>query len=495
MKKFFAVLLAAMLVLTAIPVGAETRSASQRTQKLDLTAVTSATSNAAEGWAYDPTGDSGNPLLTLTDYGTEAAHSAPVLVPANTRIIVNGDCYIDNACMGETCDVLSGSYDGYLKLEGSGTLNLYALEYHGRGISVPTGGENDNSEFLYINDITVNIYSQERTNNTAASIKEGIFANHAIEFHNAEINIHNGTKAIWMQGITPIGGVNEENCNECLIDNTDINIDLNSTTNLWNNADGIHIVFGRLRITGDSHVVINAGTNSIYSYLSCVIESGSLEVVSTPASTAAALCYVGHLVVGSDVESVYLTATRYAGAKVLQVRNSGMSSLGEGLEMVIGTFADGNFTTAADPDHNNMPTLKILPGAPSEGHTVTFYGLDGVVLDTQTVADGETATAPEAPAVVNNDNGTWLYYGWDQDFSNVTGDMEIHAVYVLLGDTDLDGTVSMPDALIAMRAAMGIIECSGQQILAGDVDFNGEIDTADALMIMRYAMSIIDSLI
>ncbi len=124
MKKFFAVLLAAMLVIAAIPASAETKAASQRTEKLDLTTVTSAVSNSAEGWAYNPTGDSGNPLLTLTNYGTEAAHSAPVLVPANTKIIVNGDCYLDNACMGEACDVLSGSYDGYLKIEGLSLIHI-----------------------------------------------------------------------------------------------------------------------------------------------------------------------------------------------------------------------------------------------------------------------------------------------------------------------------------------------------------------------------------
>ena len=494
MKKLVSVFLAVLMLCTMSPVQAAARSASQRTEKLDLTAVTSAASNAAEGWAYDPTGDGGNPILTLTNYGTADAHSAPVLVPANTKVIVNGDCYLDNACMGETCDVLSGCCDGYLKLEGTGTLNIYAIENHGRGISVPTGGENDNSEFLYINDITVNIHSKERTNNTASAIKEGIFANHAIEFHNATINIYDGTKAIWMQGVTPIGGVNEENCNECLIDNTNISINLNSANNLWNNADGIHVVFGRIRITGSSHVTINAGTNSIYSYLSCVIESGTLEVVSTPISTAQALCYVGSLKIGAGVESVYLTTTKFPASKVLQLRNSGQSELAEGPELVIGTFADGNFATAPNPDNNNLPALKIQGGDPSAEHTVSFYGIDGELIEEVTVGHGQAATAPQAPSVVNNESGTWLFYGWDQDFSHVNTDMEVHAEYVLLGDTDLNGEVNMQDALLAMRGAMGIGTFSAKQILAGDVNSSGALDSTDALYIMRYAMDIIDSL-
>lgn len=80
MKKFFAILTAIVLLCTAIPVSVSAepvRAAAQRTEKLDLTAVTEATANEAEGWSFDPTGDDGNPLLVLTDYGTESAHSAP----------------------------------------------------------------------------------------------------------------------------------------------------------------------------------------------------------------------------------------------------------------------------------------------------------------------------------------------------------------------------------------------------------------------------------
>ena len=489
MKKLVSVFLAVLMLCTMSPVQAAARSASQRTEKLDLTAVTSAASNAAEGWAYDPTGDGGNPILTLTNYGTADAHSAPVLVPANTKVIVNGDCYLDNACMGETCDVLSGCCDGYLKLEGTGTLNIYAIENHGRGISVPTGGENDNSEFLYINDITVNIHSKERTNNTASVIKEGIFANHAIEFHNATINIYDGTKAIWMQGVTPIGGVNEENCNECLIDNTNISINLNSANNLWNNADGIHVVFGRIRITGSSHVTINAGTNSIYSYLSCVIESGTLEVVSTPISTAQALCYVGSLKIGAGVESVYLTTTKFPASKVLQLRNSGQSELAEGPELVIGTFADGNFATAPNPDNNNLPALKIQGGDPSAEHTVSFYGYDGALIEAVQVEDEQAAAAPDVPKYVTGEHGPMVFYGWDADFSNVTEDMDVHALYTLRGDIDFDGEVTASDALLAMRYAMSIITLEPRQIAAGDMDSNDAVEASDAILIMRYVIS------
>ena len=490
MKRSFALMIAALVLLTALPALAVDFHAAARTEKLDMTGVTEPMSNASEGWAYDPTGREGQPLLTLTNYGSESEHSAPILVPANTTIVVNGDNYIDNACMGADCDVLSGSYDGFLRIEGTGSLNLYALSYYGRGISVPTGGANDNTEFLYIDGTTINVYSQERTNNTASKIKEGIYANHGAEIRNAVINIHDGVKAIALQGITPIGGVNEDNCDELLIDNSVINISMPSANNLWNYATGIYYTFGRIRMR-NSHVTINAGSNSIYSYLSTVIESGTLDVVSTPASTAAALIYVGCLKVMSGAERVYLTTTKFPATTVLKCRTSGASELGDGLEMAIGTFADGNFATAPDSDNNNLPALKIVPGEVTPNtHTVNFYGYDGTLIEAVEVEDGQAAVAPEMDETIVVDGMTYRFAGWDVDFSEVTDDMEVHARYLLLGDVNFDGKVDATDALLVMRYSMLVITLTEDQQLVADYNLSDGPNATDALLIMRVALNL-----
>ncbi len=491
MKKLFALIIAAMLLLTAIPASAlaslPTRSA--RTEKLDLTGVTSPASNSAEGWSYDPAGDNGNPLLTLNNYGTEDAHSAPILVPANTKIVVSGDNYLDNACMDGYCDVLSGSVDGYLKIEGSGTLNIFALENHGRGIIAPMGGENDWAEHLTITGVTVNIHSKERTNNTASQIKEGIYAQHGMEFHNATVNIYDGVEAIHMQGGTPVGGVNEENCDELLIENSEINIHLFSANNLWNNAVGIRTTWGRIRMV-NSNVSINAGTNSLYSYLSTVIESGSLNVVSTPISTAQALCYVGCLKVGAGVESIYLSTTKFPASKVLQLRNAGQSELADNMQVLIGSFENGDFATAPNPDNNNLPALSIIAGEPVETHTVRFYGFNDELLSEQQVAHGEAAVAPEAESPVETASGKFIFCGWDADFSAVTEDLDVHANYLLLGDADLNGTVNVTDALLVLRHAMGVTLLSGDALTVADYDLNGTVNVTDALFVLRCAMNV-----
>lgn len=66
----------------------------------------------------------------------------------------------------------------------------------------------------------------------------------------------------------------------------------------------------------------------------------------------------------------------------------------------------------------------IYESAAKKTYTVTFI-VDGVTY-TQTVEEGSAATAPSAPAT-NSEGKTFL--GWDQDYSNITSDITIVAVY------------------------------------------------------------------
>ena len=93
----------------------------------------------------------------------------------------------------------------------------------------------------------------------------------------------------------------------------------------------------------------------------------------------------------------------------------------------------------ASYEYHEHEVINVVPGKvyvtagdPVVEYTVTFYGLDNVVLDTQTVLEGEAATAPEVPEIVDNENGTWIFCGWDAEFDNITADTEVHAIYWLL---------------------------------------------------------------
>ncbi len=57
-------------------------------------------------------------------------------------------------------------------------------------------------------------------------------------------------------------------------------------------------------------------------------------------------------------------------------------------------------------------------------HTVTFVGMDGTTIETQSVKDGEAAIAPNAPEVEG-----YTFTGWDKAFDAVTEDMTVTAQY------------------------------------------------------------------
>jgi hypothetical protein len=63
--------------------------------------------------------------------------------------------------------------------------------------------------------------------------------------------------------------------------------------------------------------------------------------------------------------------------------------------------------------------IKLMPV-----YKVTFLDWDGTVLDEQLVVHGEAAIAPADPQ-----RAGWEFIGWDTDFSAITGDLAITAIY------------------------------------------------------------------
>lgn len=63
-------------------------------------------------------------------------------------------------------------------------------------------------------------------------------------------------------------------------------------------------------------------------------------------------------------------------------------------------------------------------------YTVSFYHEDGTLLDTQTVAYGSAAVAPTEPTKAGTAVYTYTFDHWDVAFSFITGNLDVHAVFV-----------------------------------------------------------------
>jgi sugar lactone lactonase YvrE len=78
-----------------------------------------------------------------------------------------------------------------------------------------------------------------------------------------------------------------------------------------------------------------------------------------------------------------------------------------------------------------------------------------------------------------------------------TGNNRVRQVFAvaapvpLPGDLDGDGRVTAADAVLALRAAVGLLAPTSLQLAAGDLDSDGRIDLADAAGILRLAVGLV----
>ncbi|MBQ2110433.1 MAG: redoxin domain-containing protein [Clostridia bacterium] len=135
--------------------------------------------------------------------------------------------------------------------------------------------------------------------------------------------------------------------------------------------------------------------------------------------------------------------------------------------------------------------ISSLIGSFIPNHTVRFYdGLTYRLILRVSVPHGHDAEPPEPPY-----HPGYVFAGWVGDYHNVTENRDIKGVYTIdpdyyqPGDVDMDGRLTISDAVMVMRYTMGIYYSDGV-LMFGDADGNGTIDVADALLIMRAALGL-----
>ena len=114
--------------------------------------------------------------------------------------------------------------------------------------------------------------------------------------------------------------------------------------------------------------------------------------------------------------------------------------------------SDGTYTytfTGWDKEFSNITGDTVITAQYTTAenvYTVTFLDHDGIVLYYQVVAKGESATAPEDPVRIGDAQYSYIFAGWDGDFTNVQSDVSVTATYTQVVNEytvifkDYDGT-------------------------------------------------------
>ncbi len=124
-------------------------------------------------------------------------------------------------------------------------------------------------------------------------------------------------------------------------------------------------------------------------------------------------------------------------------------------------------------------------------YTVTFVGHDGTQLKAENVTAGEAATAPQVPVFEE-----WVFIGWDKEFSCVTTNMIVTAIYEkyspLIGDVNDDGDVTAFDASLILQYDAALTGLDSMGLAAADVNGDGAVDCADAYYVLLYDAGLLD---
>lgn len=116
-------------------------------------------------------------------------------------------------------------------------------------------------------------------------------------------------------------------------------------------------------------------------------------------------------------------------------------------------------------------------------YTVTFVGMDGVTIgEPQSLAYGETAVAPDPPAVDG-----YVFWKWDTDFSKVTDSMTVTALYHRLCTVtfkDADGSILKTEIVEETNSATAPDMTGKENFLGWDVEF--DVVTEDLVVTALY---------
>lgn len=152
-----------------------------------------------------------------------------------------------------------------------------------------------------------------------------------------------------------------------------------------------------------------------------------------------------------------------------------------------GWYADPQLEGAPVTDLSFSDGSKTLyAGWEANTYTVDFTDINGNIISAQAIAHGKSAVPPKAPNIKGK-----RFAGWDKDFSNVTANMTVQAVYTdrkLIKDCEISGFQTNMTFTGYELAQSSITLSYGDTTLTKNKDYT--IDYADNISVGKGKMII-----
>lgn len=166
----------------------------------------------------------------------------------------------------------------------------------------------------------------------------------------------------------------------------------------------------------------------------------------------------------------------------------------EGNMYVISLSAMGSKLLSVDKTNGSLTQLAATSRPAYYAQCITYDAATNRIYWAE--VDGPNSADNGLYSFDLSDNYAFAYHG------QIGTNFELMAMYSTAkigdepvftpGDVNSDGTVDMEDALITLRAAMGLVTLDENGSLAADVNGDGEVALEDALIILRVSMGLID---
>ena len=350
-----------------------------------------------------------------------------------------------------------GEYDGIgadggsnVVIVGDGNLTMKDV-YYGTYIgdySVPGGN-------LKINNTTINIENAQAT---------GIWVNHDLEIINSNIKIDKTGDDVYFGIVSNIGGT-------ITIDGGNLDINTNSHCILLGNGDNSnHNV-----VIKSGNIKLNSRRNEAYGIQfepvlntdtingNIKIDGGNLEI-----STIAG---------GTNIDDSKITIN----SKVKFLKGTSLKDKGK---ILLNEAKNYNITgtVTSFKDTNGDIMLHLIPEGFSEvayetivkGNTVDYFFSDAATGTYILKVMKENHVTREYTVVVGN--------------SSVIQDVKI----CLLGDVNMDGKISILDAIMVQKVSLSSMSLDDYQIKLASVRGKSSLGVLDAILIQKYALGLID---